>query len=101
MPCQRKGAEVNPPRLHFRETVRRSCTLTSLSVTRFVYKRLNIIFAGYAQCFSSPGKGGLRFSDSCSGGVADNNLSILLLEEQDLSPDFSPSCRLISTGTVI
>ena len=25
--ARRKGAEVNPPRLHFRETVRRSCTL--------------------------------------------------------------------------
>ena len=50
---------------------------------RFIYKRLNIILAGYAQCFRGPGKGGLRFSAGCSGSVADNNFSILLLKEQD------------------
>lgn len=48
--------------------------LPSLSITRFIYKRLNIIFAGYAHCFSSPDKGSLRFSDGRSGGVTDNNL---------------------------
>ena len=53
--------------------------LPSLSITHFVYKRLNIILAGYARCISSPGKGGLCFSDGRIGGVADNDLSILHL----------------------
>ena len=57
--------------------------LPALSITCFVYKRLNIILAGYAQCFSSSGKGGLCFSDSRSGGVADNDFPILLLEKED------------------
>lgn len=62
--------------------------LPALSITRFVYKRLNIILAGYAQCFSSSGKGGLCFSDSRSGSVADNDLPILILEEQDFISRF-------------
>ena len=70
--------------------------LPSLSITSFTYKRLKIILAGYAQCLSSPGKGGLHFSDGYSGDIADNDLAILLLKKQDfiarfqskLSPDF-------------
>ena len=70
--------------------------LPYLSIACFVYKSLNIIFVGYVQCFSSSGKSDLRFSDCRSRGVADNDLSILLLQEQDfiagfqskLSPDF-------------
>ena len=64
--------------------------LLPLSVTRFVYKRLNIIFAGYPHRFGGSGKGCLRFSDGRSGGVADNDLSILLLEEQDFIAGFQP-----------
>ena len=57
--------------------------LPSLSIARFVYKRLNILLAGYAQRISSPGKGGLCFADGRSGGVADNDFPILLLEKED------------------
>ena len=54
--------------------------LLSLSIMRFVYKRLNIIFAGYAQRFSSSGKGLLRFTYGRSRGVTENDFPILLLD---------------------
>ena len=62
--------------------------LPFLSVPHFIYKRLNIIFAGYPHRFSGSGKGCLRFSDGRSGGVADDDLSILILEEQDFIAGF-------------
>lgn len=62
--------------------------LPSLSVTHFIYKRLNIILAGYTHRFGGSGKGRLRFSDGRSGGVADNDLPILILEEQDFIAGF-------------
>ena len=62
--------------------------LPALSIAHFVYKRLNILFAGYAQRFSGSGKGGLRFADGHGGGVADNDLSILLLEKEYLIAGF-------------
>ena len=84
--------------IHIRHNIR---ILPSLSITHFVYKCLNIVLAGHTQFFGCSGKSGLCFSDSRSRSVADNNLPILLLENRILSPDFNPSCRLISTGTVI
>lgn len=66
--------------IHIRHNIR---ILPSLSMTHFIYKRLNIILAGSPHRFGGPGKGRLRFSDGRSGGVADNDLPILILEEQD------------------
>ena len=69
--------------------------LSSLSITRFVYKRLNIILAGYAQCISGPGKGGL-----CVWGmlmcykVAHKNLT-------DSSPTISKLLLLEDTFAII
>ena len=57
--------------------------LPFLSVPHFIYKRLNIILAGYLHRFGGSDKGRLRFSDGRSGGVADNDLPILILEEQN------------------
>ena len=50
-------------------------------MTHFVYECLNIIFTGYAHCFGGSGKSRLRFSDGRSGGIADNDLPILILDE--------------------
>ena len=60
-----------------------SCISPFLSITHFLYKSLNIIFAGYVHRFGGSYKGRLCFSDGRSGGVADNDLPILILEEQD------------------
>ena len=62
--------------------------LPSLPVTNFIYKCLNIILAGNPHLFGGSGKSCLRFSDGRSGGVADNNLTILILEEQDFITGF-------------
>src|SRR5699024_11437208 len=45
--------------------------LPSLSVTHFLYKRLNILFTGYPHRLGRAGKRVLRFPDGRGGGVAD------------------------------
>ncbi len=62
--------------------------LLSFSVTYFVYECLNIVFIGYPHRFGSSGKGCLCFPKSCSRGVADNNLPILVLKKQDFIARF-------------
>ena len=62
--------------------------LPFLSIAHFVYKRLNVIFAGNSHCFSGAGKSCLCFLDGRSGGIADNDLPVLLLEEQDFIAGF-------------
>lgn len=62
--------------------------LPSFSVTHFIYKRLNVIFTGYPHRIGGSSKGRLGFLDGCSGGIADNNLPILILDEQDFIARF-------------